>query len=133
MDRLKKKTKNRWRRHKHIRHNVVGTEERPRLCVFRSTKHIYCQIIDDKKGQTLCTASTLTKELSEAIQQEKDKAKNEKKKFSKTQVASLVGDHIAKKAQEKGLKKVSFDRAGFKYHGRIKALADAARKGGLEF
>ncbi len=112
----------RMRRHWRIRKRVFGTPERPRLSVFRSLKHIYAQIIDDTTGQTLCSASTLDKEL-------RDKVKG----LTKTQQAIEVGKLIAKRALELGIKQVAFDRGGHKYHGRVKALADAAREAGLEF
>ena len=130
---MKKKRRNRWRRHRHVRHKVFGTKERPRLCVYRSLKHIYAQIIDDIEGHTLCAASTLTKEIREKIQEEREKAKQEGKKFTKKDEAAIVGEYIAKLAKEKGIEKVCFDRGGFKYHGRVAALADGARKGGLKF
>jgi large subunit ribosomal protein L18 len=98
---------NRQRRHKRIRAKVKGTKERPRLCVFRSLKYIYAQIIDDDKGHTLASAQ----------------GKNPEK----------VGKEIAKKCLELKIKRVVFDRGGYKYHGRVKLLAEAARKGGLEF
>jgi len=112
----------RIRRHLRIRKKIKGTPERPRLAVFRSEKHIYAQIIDDTKGHTLVAASTLDKEL--------------RGKLAKTynvEAAKEVGRLIAQRALSLGIKKVVFDRGGFKYHGRIKALADAAREAGLEF
>ncbi|MFN4178720.1 MAG: 50S ribosomal protein L18 [Armatimonadota bacterium] len=112
----------RTRRHWRIRKRIIGTPERPRLSVFRSLKHIYAQIIDDTTGKTLCSASTLDKEL-------RDKVKG----LTKTQQAIEVGKLIAKRALELGIKQVAFDRGGHKYHGRVKALADAAREAGLEF
>jgi large subunit ribosomal protein L18 len=107
---------------KRVRSKIEGTEERPRLSVHRGHKHIYAQIIDDSKSITLVSASTLSPEL--------------KGKFKVTDTvaaAKSVGDLIAKKATEKGLKKVVFDRRGYEYTGKIKALADAARENGLEF
>lgn len=112
----------RMRRHWRIRKRVFGTPERPRLAVFRSLKHIYAQIIDDTKGHTLCAASTLDKELRSKLQG-----------LTKTQQAAEVGKLIAQRALALGIRKVVFDRGGHKYHGRIKALADAAREAGLEF
>ncbi|RME68078.1 MAG: 50S ribosomal protein L18 [Nitrospirae bacterium] len=112
----------RKRRHLRVRKKVFGTPERPRLSVYGSLNHMYAQIIDDTVGHTLCAASTLDKEL--------------KGKFShggNVEAARMVGQLIAKRAIEKGIKKVVFDRGGFKYHGRVKALADAAREAGLEF
>jgi large subunit ribosomal protein L18 len=112
----------RQRRHVRVRRRVQGTPEKPRLAVFRSLNHIYAQIIDDAQGRTLVSASDIEQELRGA--------RNGKKK---TEVAALVGEVVAKKAKEKGIDSVVFDRGGFMYHGRVKALADAARKGGLRF
>jgi len=109
-------------RHKRIRKHITGTAERPRLCVFRSSRHIYAQIIDDESGHTLVCASTLEKELRDQI-----------KGLRKTEQAAAVGRLIAERALEKGIKTVVFDRGGYKYHGRVKALADASREAGLEF
>lgn len=121
---LKKADRNllRQRRHLRIRRGMGGQPERPRLSVFRSLKHIYAQIVDDAKGVTLAAASTLDPEIRGAM---KDKKKAE--------AGVLVGELIAKRAQAKGVKQVVFDRGGYLYHGRIKALADAARKAGLQF
>jgi large subunit ribosomal protein L18 len=110
----------RKKRHIRVRSKVIGSEERPRLCVFRSINHIYVQVIDDSKGTTLAAASS------------KDAVLNDKPK-KKTETADLVGSIIAQRAKSQGINKVVFDRGGYKYHGRIKALADAARKAGLEF
>jgi len=112
----------RIRRHRRIRKKVFGTPERPRLSVYGSLKHMYAQIIDDMKGHTLVAASTLDKEI-----------RGEIKHGGNVEAAKRVGQLIAKRAVEKGIKKVVFDRGGFRYHGRIKALADAAREAGLEF
>ncbi|MBM3154315.1 MAG: 50S ribosomal protein L18 [Chloroflexi bacterium] len=112
----------RSRRHARLRTRVCGTGVRPRLSVFRSLNHIYAQIIDDTAGRTLVSASTLDKEISEKI--------NGKKK---TESAELVGGLVAKRALDKGIKTIVFDRGGYKYHGRVKALAESARKAGLEF
>jgi len=109
-------------RHKRIRKHITGTAERPRLCVFRSSRHIYAQIIDDENGHTLVCASTLEKELRDQI-----------KGLRKTEQAAAIGKLIAQRALEKGMKSVVFDRGGYKYHGRVKALADASREAGLEF
>ncbi|MFN3301535.1 MAG: 50S ribosomal protein L18 [Patescibacteria group bacterium] len=114
----------RYRRHKRVRAKVFGTKDRPRLSVFRSLKHIYAQIIDDEKGHTLVSASDFDL---------KSKIKKEKKKPTKVEIAYQVGELIAKKALEKKIKKVVFDRGGYKYHGRVKALAEGARKKGLIF
>jgi large subunit ribosomal protein L18 len=104
-----------------IRKNVKGTAETPRLSVFRSNKHIFAQVIDDLNGITLASASSLSKEISD------------KKDINKVEQAKLVGELIAKKALEKGIADVIFDRGGFLYHGRVKSLADSAREGGLKF
>ncbi len=112
----------RKRRHDRIRATVSGTSDKPRLCVFRSLSNIYAQIIDDTSGVTLASAGSLASEL---------KGKNDGK--NKTQIAELVGSALAEKAKEKGISEVVFDRGGYKYHGRIKALAEAARKAGLKF
>jgi large subunit ribosomal protein L18 len=112
----------RIRRHKRIRKRVLGTTERPRLSVYRSLNHMYAQIIDDSDGNTLVAVSTLDKDFA-----------SEKGHKGNVGVAKKVGKSIAKKAIEKGLKKVVFDRGGYLYHGRVKALADGAREAGLEF
>jgi len=112
----------RRRRHLRVRKKVFGTPERPRLAVYRSNKHIYAQIIDDTKGHTLAFASTLDKELRGRLE----------KTWSK-EAAKEVGKLIGKRALEKGIEKVVFDRGGYKYHGRIKELADGAREAGLKF
>lgn len=112
----------RIKRKKRIRKNVNGTEERPRLTVFRSDKHIYAQIVDDVQGITLVSSSTLTAEFKE-----KEAPKG------KVGAAKLVGELVAARAREKGISKVVFDRNGYIYHGRIQALADAARQAGLDF
>jgi large subunit ribosomal protein L18 len=111
----------RLRRHARVRQKVSGSGDRPRLAVFRSLNHIYAQVIDDIQGHTLVAASSLDTEMK------KDGA------GSKTDRAGLVGELLAKRAIEKGIKEVAFDRGGFRYHGRVKALAEAARKGGLKF
>jgi large subunit ribosomal protein L18 len=112
----------RRRRHRRVRAKIAGTAARPRLCVFRSLSHIYAQVIDDEKGHTLITASTLDKEIKGSAD---SKAKSAK--------AELVGSLVAKRALSKGIEQVVFDRGGYKYHGRVKALAEAARQGGLKF
>ena len=116
------KNKARKRRHVRVRRKVAGTSARPRLNVFRSTKHIYAQVIDDSKGITLASASTLDPELKDAVSH-----------GGNIDAASQVGALVAKRAIEKGVKEVVFDRGGYLYHGRIQALADAAREAGLEF
>ncbi|MBM3157444.1 MAG: 50S ribosomal protein L18 [Chloroflexi bacterium] len=110
------------RRHERVRKRVEGTTSRPRLCVFRSLNHIYAQVIDDGEGCTVVTASTLDAEI---------KGNSEGK--NKKAMADLVGKLIAERAKEKGIEQVVFDRGGYKYHGRVKALADAARGAGLRF
>ena len=105
-------------RHSRLRKKLVGTPERPRLAVFRSAKHIYAQIVDDTKGHTLVAASSVEKELTAGGNKEG---------------AKTVGTKLAERAKEKGINSVVFDRGGFRYHGRIAALADGAREGGLEF
>ena len=112
----------RARRRKHVRKKIFGTPERPRLNVFRSVRHIYAQIIDDTRGHTLVSASTLDPEVREQIDG-----------LSKTEQARVVGEALAARAIEQDVRQVVFDRAGYKYHGRIEALADAAREGGLDF
>ena len=112
----------RVRRHVRVRHDLAGTSERPRLAVFRSLTHIYVQVIDDAAGHTLVASSDLDADVRKSVDGKK-----------KTEVASLVGESIAKKASEKGIKAVVFDRGGFKYHGRVKALAEGARKAGPIF
>jgi len=117
MDRQKKKRKARMARHRRVRKTVAGTLERPRLTVFRSNKHIYAQVIDDASGRTLVSASTLSEEL-----------KGKVPKSGNLQAAAMVGDLMGRKCIEGGIKKVVFDRGGFRYHGRVKALAEAVRK-----
>jgi large subunit ribosomal protein L18 len=112
----------RVRRHKRIRKKVFGSPDRLRLSVFRSLNHIYAQIIDDSRGHTIVTASSLDKEF-----------KNEKSHKGNIKTAKIVGALIAKRALEKGLKKIVFDKSGYLYHGSIKALAEASREAGLEF
>jgi large subunit ribosomal protein L18 len=119
---LRDKVELRKRRHTRIRKKVIGTPERPRLCIFKSLNNIYAQIIDDTKGHTLVSASTLDKELRE----------NEGHKGNK-EFAKKVGELIAERALKLGITKVVFDRTGYKYHGTVKALADAARQKGLQF
>ena len=112
----------RYRRHRRVRVKVKGTASRQRLCVYRSLNHIYAQIIDDEKGHTLASASTLDPEI-----------KAELNGKSKSAEAETVGTLLAKRALSNKIKQVAFDRGGYKYHGRVKALAEAARKGGLKF
>ena len=112
----------RVKRHARVRKNLSGTPEKPRMCVYRSNKNISVQIIDDVNGTTLCSASSLDKEL-----------KNEIAYGGNKEAAKKVGEAIAKRALEKGIECVAFDRGGFLYHGRVKELADGAREGGLKF
>ncbi|MAF85838.1 MAG: 50S ribosomal protein L18 [Dehalococcoidales bacterium] len=112
----------RYQRHRRLRAKVEGTISRPRLCIFRSLKHIYAQIIDDSRGHTLISASTIDSEIKGEI------AGKEKKNQ-----AELVGSLVAKRALSKKIKQVVFDRGGYKYHGRVKSLAEAARQEGLKF
>jgi large subunit ribosomal protein L18 len=120
--RIKTRQDIRLRLHRRIRKKVAGTSERPRLAVFRSQSHIYAQVIDDDAGRTLCAASSLDKEL-----------KAGSKRGANVAAAKAVGQLIASRAREKGVESVVFDRGGFLYHGRVRALADAAREGGLKF
>ena len=117
---IEKESRNvaRVRKHVRVRAKVSGTAEKPRLCVFRSNKHIEAQIIDDTKGATLVASSSVALKLANG---------------SNMEAAAKVGEDLAAKALAKGIKKVAFDRAGYLYHGRVAALADAARKGGLDF
>lgn len=122
MDTAQKKRLARQRRHQRVRKTVFGTSERPRLNVFRSLEHIYGQVIDDTTGNTLVSASTRDSEVSAQLG---DKNKSEQ--------ASVVGQVLARRALDRGISQVVFDRGGWAYHGRIKALAEGARKEGLEF
>ncbi len=126
-DKNKEKKEKRRLRHKRVRALIKGTEDRPRLNVFKSNKHIWVQVIDDKKSHTLVSASDLEVELKKEIEL------NGKKLNTKEAKAYLVGELIAKKSKEAGISKVVFDRGGWKFHGRIKVLAEGARKGGLKF
>ncbi|MDR7470416.1 MAG: 50S ribosomal protein L18 [Armatimonadota bacterium] len=112
----------RKRRHLRVRQRVSGTVTRPRLVVFRSLGHIYAQVVDDGQGHTLAAASTLDPELREQVKGKR-----------KVEASRLVGELIARRARERGITRVVFDRAGYAYHGRVKALAEGARAGGLEF
>jgi len=111
----------RERRRRRVRAKIYGTADRPRLNVFRSLNHIYAQLIDDEAGHTLAAASTL------------EKAVRAQTGLKKTEAAALVGKLIAQRALEREIKRVVFDRAGYRYHGRVKAVADGAREAGLEF
>lgn len=116
------RSKIRVKKHLRMRNKLQGTSERPRLAVYRSEKHIYAQIIDDTKGNTLVAASTAEKAISSVLEA-----------TSNIDAAKAVGEAVAKKALAKGIDQVVFDRGGFLYHGRVKALADAARVAGLQF
>jgi len=120
-----KKSRNEERkvRHQRVRKKVFGTDEKPRLVVFKSLKHIYAQIVDDLQGHTLTDSNTLQEEVRVQIDE----------KMSRKDAARVVGENIARKALEKGIETVVFDRAGYKYHGIVAALADGARTKGLKF
>lgn len=116
------KNANRMARHKRVRKSVLGTPERPRLNVFRSSNHIYAQLVDDVNRVTVAAASTIDKEIKGSLSATGNK-----------EAAQKVGELIAKRAQSKGIEEVVFDRSGYLYHGRVKALADGAREAGLKF
>src|SRR5712691_2340859 len=122
MDHQKAKLKRQLRRRRHVRRTIVGTAERPRLTVFRSSKHIYAQLIDDLQGVTLAAASTKAKNMASGLPY-----------GGNVKAAQVVGKKLAEAAKEKGITQAAFDRGHYRYHGRIKALADAAREGGLKF
>ncbi len=113
---------NRLKRHERVRKDVFGTPEKPRLCVFRSSKNIFAQVIDDVNGRTLAAASTLDKDIKEKLPNGGNK-----------EAAKMVGEKVGEAAQKAGIKTVCFDRGGYLYHGRVKELADGARASGLEF
>jgi len=117
------RAKSREKRKRRVRRKVIGTSERPRLSIFRSAKNIYAQIIDDTSFNTLVQVSSISQDVRDQL----------KGKSGNKEGASMIGKLIAQRAQEKGIKKVVFDRNGFLYHGRVKSLAEAAREGGLEF
>jgi len=122
MVRKESRAKVRENKHRRLRNRISGTAERPRLAVFRSNNHMYAQIIDDTAGNTLVSASTLDKDIKGAVE-----------KTNNVDAAAQVGTVIAKKALEKGITTVVFDRGGYIYHGKVQALADAAREAGLTF
>ena len=122
MDHQKEKRRRQLRRRHHVRKGITGTAERPRLSVFRSSKHIYAQLIDDLTGVTLAAASTTSPAVREGL-----------KYGGNVKAASEVGKKLAEAAKEKGITKAAFDRGHYRYHGRVKALADGARSGGLQF
>jgi len=117
------KSETRSRRKKRVRKKVRGTPERPRLCVFRSVRHIYAQVIDDTTGRTLAAASTRSRGIRDDIGKDAGNQKG----------AAAVGSAVANRVLDTGIKRIVFDRNGFLYHGRVKALSEAAREGGLEF
>ena len=123
MARVLSKKHSRLKRKKRIRKKIRGTVERPRLCVFKSTRHIYAQLINDIDGHTLVSGSSLEKEVREKVKDFEDKKA----------VAKYIGELVGKRAIEKGYKKIVFDRGGFLYHGRIKSLSEGARGAGLDF
>ncbi len=118
----KSRVEARVKKHRRVRNHLAGTADRPRLAVYRSNNHMYAQIIDDDAHNTLCAASTLDKEVKDALE-----------KTNNVEAAAAVGTAIAKKALEKGITTVVFDRGGFIYQGKVQALADAAREAGLDF
>ncbi len=122
MNILKEKYRRRLKRHKGIRKKVFGVKDKPRLSVYRSSKNIYCQLIDDTTGKTLASASTLIKDIKDKLPYN-----------GNVEAAKLVGQKIAEEAAKIGITKVVFDRSGYKYHGRVKALADSARGNNLVF
>jgi large subunit ribosomal protein L18 len=122
MNHQKAREVRRQRRRNRVRRRVVGTPERPRLTVFRSSKHIYAQLIDDQSGKTLAAASSLSKDVHPSVPY-----------GGNIKAATVVGKKLAEVAKAAGIEKVAFDRGHYKYHGRVKALADGAREGGLKF
>lgn len=117
---IRTRARRRFRRHLRVRKKVTGTADRPRLAVFRSLKHIYAQLIDDELGHTIASASDVEKSVSS-------------EKTNKTAIGFAVGKQLGERARKKGVSKVVFDRAGYPYHGRVKAVAEGARDAGLEF
>ncbi len=109
-------------RHRRVRKKIFGMKSHLRLCVYKSLRHIYAQIVDDQRGKTIVAASTLSPEIKKKIE-----------KLKKSQAATLVGELIAEKSKASGVKRVAFDKSGYDYHGRVKSLAEACRKGGLKF
>ncbi len=121
------RNKARQKRHRRLRARMAGSTSRPRLNVFRSLQHIYAQVIDDSRGVTMAAASSLDPEVRAAINGQDDDVRG------KVAIARRVGDLIARRARERGISRVVFDRGGYRYHGRVQAMADAARSAGLEF
>jgi large subunit ribosomal protein L18 len=135
-DFFKDKREARKYRHRRVRRKIRGTPEKPRLVVYRSLNHIYAQIIDDSAGHTIVSASSLKVDLSKeklSDKESKGEGKGKRRESRKTRLSRAVGEMIAEKALKKDIKKVVFDRNGYSYHGRIAALADTARKKGLQF
>lgn len=122
----KKRLRGRDRRHRRVRKKVIGSAERPRLCVYRSLKHIYAQLIDDATGRCLLTVSSLSEDVRKEVAASEDLK-------GKVGVGAAVGKLVAARARESGIESVCFDRGGYLYHGRVKAVAEGARKGGLKF
>jgi large subunit ribosomal protein L18 len=122
VDQQKIKHRRQLRRRRHVRRNITGTAERPRLSVFRSSKHIYAQLVDDLSGVTLAAASSRTADFKKSVAY-----------GGNVKAAQAVGKHLAAVAKGKGIAKAAFDRGHYRYHGRVKALADGAREGGLQF
>jgi large subunit ribosomal protein L18 len=122
MSKIRDKETARRRRQLRVRNRIQLAKDRPRLSVFRSLKHIYAQVVDDVEGRTLAAASTLDKEIRDQITG-----------LKKTEQARVVGETLARRARARGVETVVFDRGGYKYHGRVRSLADGARAGGLEF
>jgi large subunit ribosomal protein L18 len=120
--RTSKRVVSRLKRHSRVRKNVLGTAERPRLSVFRSPRHVFAQLVDDTTGRTLVSASSLSKEMRDSVGAKKKK-----------DISKAVGLLLAQKAKAAGIEAVKFDRGGYLYHGRVKALAEGAREGGLKF
>ncbi len=116
------KTSRRSRIRRRVRSKISGSAEKPRLCVFKSSKHVYAQLIDDQSGKTIAAASTVSRNMKEEL--------GEKPKMEK---AGAIGEYLAKTAKKEGITKIVFDRSGYKYHGIVKSLAEGARKGGLQF
>lgn len=132
--RISAKREQRARRHKRVRSRIFGTSARPRLSVFRSNRHIWVQLIDDVSGNSILTASDLDVGLRIKSKSPKEKVKSPKyQAITKLAAAEKIGETIAKKAQEKNITTIVFDRGGYKYHGIVRAIAQGARKGGLKF
>lgn len=127
------KQEKRYRRHRRVRAKIKGTSKVPRLCIFKSSKHIYTQLIDDEKGKTILSSDDLKLKKTKTKTKTSSSSGKVGLASGKVGLAREVGKVIAEKACKKGIKKVVFDRGGYKYHGRVKALAEGAREGGLKF